>query len=340
MEGSAGSDYNILATDSALYLLYTPAYGMFASIGDGGARPEKKAPTPAIYRMQLDGTGRSKVLELESGLELSGPYIYGGGKLYCNGAKTKMKDQGNGMFASESGKWDLLEFDLENKTTRVVTSIPYDQVIGAYQDKIILCRYQFPVDPDTLLDDDGAYMENFRKATGSLVFFDPVSGAEEAFYEAGSNDVAGMTQWKNKIYFSTQNNTTILCLDLDTRQINTITDRLPAGKSYVSCEYGALLCTYYDDKEVNAEVTSCSQIDPETGSVTPMNLFTQKPYGPIRILDEAGEYYLVISDYRYKEEKTWAGTTQIDVQGTVYSLMKKSDYQASEPNYIAIQAVR
>lgn len=342
LPGSIESDYGILATDTALYLLDTPISAFAPATFDpsgSGATPEARAP--AIYQMRLDGAGRTRVLELESGLHISGPYLYGGGRLYCSGAKTETKDEGNGMISASSGKQELMEFDLEKKTSRTVTGIAYDQVIGAYQDKLILCRYQFPVDPDSLLDDDNAYMENFRKATGKLVFLDPVSGTEEVFYEAGSDNVAGMTQWENKIYFSpAKNSSSILCLNLDTRKTTTVTDRLPAGKGYVSCEYGALLWTCYDDKEVNAEVTACYQINPETGVVTPMSLMIQNPYGPIRILEESGAYYLVISDYLGKEEKTWAGTMQFNVQGTVYSLLKKSDYEASKPNYIAIEAVK
>lgn len=341
LSGGVESEYGILAADSALYLLHTPMFGGFGSIGDDGSMSGEKAPVPAIYRMQPDGTGRTKVLEIESGLQISGPYVYGDGKLYCCGAKTQTKDQGNGIISAESGDQTVMEFDLEKKTARVVSSITYDQLIGGYQEKLILCRYQFPVDPGTLLDDDGAYMENFRKATGKLVFFDPVSGTEEAFYEANSSDTTGMIQWRNKIYFTPARKTsTVLSLDLDTRKIATVTDRLPAGRSYVSCEYGALLCTYYDDKEVNAEVTSCYQINPETGAVAPMSLMIEKPYGPIRILEEYGAYYLVVSDYLSKEEKTWAGTVQVNIQGTVYSLLKKSDYQASKPNYVAIEPAK
>lgn len=89
---------------------------MSASMGEEGTSiPEVGGPTPIIYRMNLDGTNKTKLFECPSGVELSSSFIFEGNNLYTFFSKNKTVELSKNSYASIETDRELVKINLETK---------------------------------------------------------------------------------------------------------------------------------------------------------------------------------------------------------------------------------
>lgn len=89
---------------------------MSATMGEEGTSiAEVGGPTPIIYRMNLDGTNKTKLFECPSGVELGSSFILEGNNLYTFFSKNKTVELSKNSYASVETDRELVKINLEIK---------------------------------------------------------------------------------------------------------------------------------------------------------------------------------------------------------------------------------
>ena len=87
-----------------------------ATISDSGETVmEQGTNTPKIYRMNLDGTNKTKLFECPSGVELTSSFIFEGNNLYTFFLKSKSIEIAKSSYTSMETNRDLVKINLETK---------------------------------------------------------------------------------------------------------------------------------------------------------------------------------------------------------------------------------
>lgn len=327
-----------------LYLLSSGIENPDVPAAEGEAlMMEAKPSAPTLYRLNLDGSGRTKLLELPSGLEADGPMIVGGDSIYMMARTSKLKQNDTNSYSYDTESVSLIKIDLSKKTVETICPLPFGKefcnLIGAYENRIVLMKTVYPQDPNGMGDD--AFRAMAAQSSTHIVTIDPTTGEQEEKFSGGSSDITYYACEKEKFYFSGAKETTLHTLDLKTRETSVLTDQLPRAKPgfHEGVHAGRLQLEYYEEKDLNPKIDACYFVDLATGAVSPQNLFTEKPREPVRILAEWGEFYFVLSGYEAQDNYYAAfGVTQTDITKVHYSLISKEDYWNSNPNYLPIQS--
>lgn len=89
---------------------------MSATMGEEGTSiSEGGGPTPSIYRMNLDGTNKTKLFECPSGVELGSSFIFEGNNLYTFFSKNKTIESSKNSYTSVETDRELVKINLETK---------------------------------------------------------------------------------------------------------------------------------------------------------------------------------------------------------------------------------
>ena len=89
---------------------------MSANIGeDGTSLAQTGGGAPIIYRMNLDGTNKTKLFECPSGVELTSSFIFEGNNLYTFFLKSKSIETAKSSSTSMETNRDLVKINLETK---------------------------------------------------------------------------------------------------------------------------------------------------------------------------------------------------------------------------------
>lgn len=102
------------------YLYLTEGSGqtvtISATIGeDGTENVGTGGQTPTIYRMNLDGTNKTKLFECPSGVEIGSSFIFEGNNLYTFFMKSKTKETAKNSYTSTETERKLVKINLETK---------------------------------------------------------------------------------------------------------------------------------------------------------------------------------------------------------------------------------
>ncbi|MBC8570482.1 hypothetical protein [Zongyangia hominis] len=324
-------EYKILAEEDQLFLFYLPIGGGAVWIGGDGI----EAAAPCLFSMNPDGTGRTKLLDLPTGTLLAEPIVYGGGNIYATAETTRMENGEGGLAQSVTENRRLVVFNTVQKTMEDVCSLHYfDLLVGAYDNRLLLKRYEFTENPNAL--SDSAYNALFSQTPVRLVSRDPATGEEKEHIAGKGGELDDLCVAGDTVYIGGPSST-IRRLTLADDQVSLLTDKLPAGRHWLEAEDDHVLVIYIDNQQVNADVTDVLKVDSETGELSPFTLFIKKPRERVSVLARNGEQYLVLCGYRSEEKKTWAGTHQVEIQGWNCALINVEDYWNNRDAYIPIQ---
>lgn len=99
-----------------LYLILGNATVVTMSVGeDGTSTQEEGGRPPVIYRMNLDGTNKTKLFECPSGVELTSSFIFDGNNLYTFFLKSKTIETAKYSYTSMETDRELVKINLETK---------------------------------------------------------------------------------------------------------------------------------------------------------------------------------------------------------------------------------
>lgn len=325
-----GASINIMNGDPGEDAYATDITG---SLGFG-----KDSTPPTLYQYNLDGTNKTKIVELASGMSIGSSFITKGKFLYCNSSVTEYKKTDNAITGIPTQQ-KLLEIDLTAKTYKSIGPMKNKEILGTYQDKFLIGETIYPEGYDAIdTNDTNKMMEAINNAKYKIKSLNIDTQEETEHYTTTYSKINFSILYQNKVYFTANNSRKIQCLNLDTNQVSTVIEKLAKIPSITDVRDEKLVYSFWEDKDVNAEIETYYYVDLNTGENKEMTLFTKIPREAISILAETKDEYLVISGYDAKNEylahfNVW----QVEVKETFYSLIKKSDYWNSKANFISIK---
>ena len=297
-----------------------------------------------IYSINLDGTNRTKLLELESGMRLQTPYVVSGNKLYAVKYETKQNtvDGGDGSFSSSMSQEneELVCIDLEKKTVTVICDFKDKDIIGVYKNRLIIESRYSDVDPSTVdTYNDAEFFKYYNNMDRSIISFDVSTKEEKTYITAKTKNLEFPILEGGIICY--MDGKKVKKLDLDSGEISEVSVYLKKLKANISIiADGKLIYSFYEDKQVNAEMEYYYYHDLATGENKEITLKVnsaaragEKTILPVEILESFGDSYLVTPKYDEEKENTWAGTIQYNLKRKNYALIKKADYWQSKANY-------
>lgn len=112
------SSCDLFIYNNNIYLITSngETQSMSMSITDEGASTlETKTQTPIIYKMNLDGTNKTKLFVCPSGVEIGSNFIFDGKNLYTFFMKSKMVDTEKNSHTSVETERKLVKINLETQ---------------------------------------------------------------------------------------------------------------------------------------------------------------------------------------------------------------------------------
>lgn len=305
-----------------LYLINTQVSSNVISVNaDGTVNDDLEGSPTTVYRMNLDGTNKTKLFSVPSGTQMAMPYIVNGNILYAFLEEYKTENTTSIITSRkliavhlDTGKYDFI-IDGTNKS-----------FIGGYQDKIVLKEIEYKNDPSKFENDDQEYFNNLYHSNVKIKLLDLSDKKEKVIYEDIYKNLEILDIYKNRIYFIGQGSKSLEYLDLDTMKKALLKELSEIGATFSVIDDKILI---HYNKSGKAEY-----IDLKTNDT--MN-FTLKDNNDkfIKILSSNKDSYFVMIEEVYGDEyTTWAGTKNRRLLETNYALVKKEDYWASRTNYI------
>lgn len=319
--------------DDYLYFINSESAGNIISVNADGTKREEDEGTPAtIYRMNLDGTDKKKLFTVPSGTQMSMPYIIKGNILYSFLETYKINKDKNNSFASSVTESKLIAINLDTGKYEEIMDGLHKSFIGQYEGKIVLQEIDYLVNPDSFGDNTKGYVDNLYNSQTKIKLVDPSTKTEEIVYEGLFKTIETLKFYKDGIYFMGQNSKKLEYLNFKTKNRETIKDLSTTDYQISTISDDKILLYRYKDRD--AHVGEAYVIDIKTKDMKEFKL-KDKNENLIKILASNEEYYFVQTGYILSDEyTTWAGTKQQSILGTNYGLIKKSDYWASNANYI------
>ena len=305
-----------------------------ATISDSGETVmEQGTNTPNIYRMNLDGTNKTKLFECPTGTEIASTYILEGNNLYTFFLKSKSVETGkNAITSVETGR-TLVKINLSSGKYEELFDSKDRTIIGVYKNNIVFEKIVYKKNPDDFLNDDKGYIDNYNKSTKKINLFNLSTNSETEIYKDICKNMEDIQSANGKVYYIGSKGKKIEYIDLETKQKQTLVNLPKTGASIQGIYDNKLQYLYYSEGE-EATVSKAYYVDLETKKNTEFKLFDKNRYA-VEILAQNNEYYFVEKGYQMgKEYTTWAGTKQKDIEKINYALIKKEDYWNSKPKYI------
>lgn len=282
---------------------------------NGFTMAESVAYSTALYEMNLDGTGRTELLEIDSSYQITNTMVSGNGKIIVTGIKQ--------IPENVVVKSVILQIDVASKT---LTELEDDGTIcGVWGNRVVISRSGYG---DLTGMSDGEAMAAIKNSTNTIISYDVETKAITEHGTVPPNEMPDNFVYDNQ-FFYTSGRKGIYKINLDTNEKGTVTEQLSDGFFIVSKADGKIVCSFNDGAEINAETTYCTSVDCLTGTVSDFTLFTRQSVSKhgVSILGNGEGKYLVKSDIIEKSEYIeWAGVTQINMIGEGYSLIKKDNY--------------
>ncbi len=304
-----------------------------ATISDSGETVmEQGTNTPKIYRMNLDGTNKTKLFECPTGTEIDSTYILEGNNLYTFFLKSKSVETGkNAITSVETGR-TLVKINLSSGKYEELFDSKDRSIIGVYKNNIVFEEIVYKENPDDYSNDDKGYINNYNKSTKKINLFNLSTNSETEIYKDICKNMEDIQSANGKVYYIGSKGKKIEYIDLETKQKQTLVNLTKTGASINGIHDNKLQYLYYSGNE--GKVSKAYYIDLETKENKEFKLLDKNKY-LINILAQNDKYYFVEKGYEFgKEYTTWAGTKQKDIEKTNYALIRKEDYWNSNPKYI------
>lgn|GEM_PF-4052104 len=300
----------------------------FTVIGVGSA-PQ------TIYRMNLDGTNRTKLMELDSKIKIQLPFVIDGNNLYCKKYETKQQSTGDNKITEVNENEELICINLDNQTVIKINDMKNKNIIGIHQTKIILQGYDSDIDYASLPQTDAAFIEYYNNTDRSIITYDVNTKEEKTHIKAKTTKLDNVVQKDNRVCYYDREGNKVKLLNLDTGEIADLPINMIKSRSFLSeIVDDKLIYNVSEDKQVNAMVDNSYCYDFKTGENKELTLFIESNEKfPVNILGDAGGSYLVIPKQDEVGEKTWAGTMQYNVIKQYYALIEKSDFWSGKADY-------
>lgn len=328
----------------SLYLLSKPydndgtvSVDMLGGSGEGdGASVLDSTPT-VLYRMNPDGTGRTRVYEFGADITVEEAVLGDDTGLYFITKELASEQSGNSTYV-KSSKRKLVRVDTESWKESVVCNFDFTQdekeddwrLLGVYDSCLVLMntRYDSEATWEELQNDD-VWRERYENSMNQFGRYDLEDGSFEVVYTASNKNLNAYKQRGSVLYVSEDGAGKIRRLDLRTGEESEFVE---LDCSYIWGGYEDVLCSKtWDD----ADDHTFYFIDYDSGEIFHCDLVNKSTGWSLEIKAEAKDYFLVVYDYDAIDN----GDGSYEILQNKYALIAKEDLYQGRENYLPIQMV-
>lgn len=321
----------LLCDDKYLYLItseHNNTNGISTSIsyGDLGAINEDQPTT--IYRMNLDGSNKKKLVTLNTGELLANNFFTDGNYIYGIAMKnsTVILDDDNSYTDNDSCR--LIGISNDSGEVKEISTWNSDwSILGVFNNKVIVKQLKFnkelTVEDKT---DEEKYKELLSNAEDIILAFDIKTREFEELISNKSNNDYYYNMYGKDIFYYSYNGDKIMSFDLNTKEENVF---LESKYSNIQQIYDGYIISSDWSDDNNASYL----INIDNKSINEFNLIKNNGF-PVNIIAESKDLFFVESNCDIESEYVeWAGVTQEVETNRQYSLISKEDFFNSNKNF-------
>lgn len=328
----------------ALYLLSkeydddgTTTVESIGDFGDGGGAYTENMPA-ALYRMNPDGTGRTKVFEFLPDVTVEEAVLGDDTSLYFITKELTSEQSGNSTYVTSS-KRNLIKVDTESWKESVVCSMDFTQdkiedkwrIEGVFDSCLVLenTLYKSEASWQELNENDDLWKERYENSEKEFATYDLSNGSFQVVYTISNKDLNVCQQKGNILYVSNENAGEIRQVDLTTGE-EIVFAKLDC--SYIVDTYDDVLCCWAWD---NVEDNTLYFIKYDSGEVSHCGLVNKRTGWNLDIKAETKDYFLVVYDYDAIDN----GDGSYEILQYKYALIAKEDFYQGRGEFLPIQMV-
>lgn len=313
-----------------LYYIDSSANSHTISVSFDEAVDDSNQKPSTLYRINVDGTEKQKMFVTPSGTRMDMPLVIKGNMLYGYLEKSVVKDSGTSVTTEKK----LIAINLDSDEYEILKEGLYESLIGTYDDKLVIQEIDYIKDPNDFENDDVSFANNLYNSKTKIKLFDIELKREEVIFEDNFKNMESIQVYKNGIYFIGKNSKNLEYVDFSNKTKKVIKELPQSNMNIEVIIDDKVLVNSYKNDNVSYYV------DLLNGEMKEFNLRDKNNF-LIEILSSNDDYYFVkVENVLGEEYTTWAGTKQQELIDINYGLIKKSDYWASNANYIKMTNVK
>lgn len=291
----------------------------------------------ALYCMNPDGTGRTKIYEFDEDLTIEDIVIGKSTDLYFIVKKTETKQMNTSSTSYiTSSDRQLIKINTADWQDKIVYQFPSSKndiswsIVGSFDSCLVLwgISYDHPLTETELLDND-AYLENYKKSKTQYAVLDLENPEIQVVFSIPTEEAMGaaFVEKDEFLYMSFEGNPAI-------RQINLITkeERILAELENNNIWYAfddVLCCTSWNSD------STLYFVNRQDGSVSHSGLTNKSLGWMLEFRGETADKFLVIYDY----DAIPNPDDSYSITQYYYALIAKEDLYKGNENYLPIKMI-
>lgn len=331
---------------SSSMVLYSQEYSEIEGIE---FRPGSDDNTSQIlYRMNLDGTGREKVVEFEKGITIE-PHVLEDDKgLYFIEKKIETQKQGSKLEHSVATEKKLVRLDDETEKEETVCDLKSADkkntawsVMGCFDSYLVLDAYVMnrklsEEEVVRTFEDSDFDKEMMKKSKMEFAVIDITTGQFKKICSFSNEKSNSCAQKDEYLYVIVDGENKVRKINLTSGQESILAEI--DGVGVCSIFDGKLECTSWDDDKTKYF------INPDNGKIEKktIDLKTKTTGWPIEYRAETKKEFLVVYDYKAQKaerDPRDTGGDAYDIEQNKMALLNKEDYYNNKTNFKPIDMV-
>ena len=312
-----GGQYQLIFYNASLYL-FSSVSVLDQEQGEGLLAASGRETT-IIYKINADGSGRTKITEIPN------MTVDGGGIVAVDGSLFVSAYRDN----PDAGAVDkiIAKVNIKEKSHEILPSL--GSVYGVCGNDIILSEL---VMPDLSGKSEDQTLDALKNIPNTVYRYNPVTGDKQKIAEMISDDMM----------YTVVSGERLICLGGNDK-IHYVDLKTGKKGELAAVEERSSISGAVDGKLIVAQGKSNSAVivDCVTGDIAPFKLLTKsaKEPRPVEIYGADSEFYYVCSDVIEEEEYVpWMDKYQNVIRGEVYSLISKADFWAQKANFLKLKS--
>lgn len=301
--------------ENYLYLFSQTDYSGATFISSDGSLGVSQEPA-CLYRMNLDGTGREKVVSFDEDVTLEDVIIGGKDALYFVQKKTEMKQMESGESYYTTLDRMLVKVDTETWDVSEQCKLEDESSIKGCSGNQLVCVdtvYEHEPTKEELNSDD-AWKELYQKSRTTFSLLNPEDGSSSEIVSVSNDKENSWDVGNGMIYLSEEDKPEIRVIDLETGEERTVasqenTNIFKAFDDVICCSSWGM-----DDHTLYF-------VHPDTGKIDHCKLVNRSLGWSLEIKAETKNDFLVIYDY----DATANGDDSYEIHKYQYGLISKED---------------
>lgn len=290
----------------------------------------------ALYRMNLDGTDRKKVLSFEAGLALEDTVLGGDGTLYFITKKLSGEQVDARTSYVTAAQRQLVKVDTQTWESSQICQLDTDwQIIGTWKDGLVISSFIFDHELTTEeLTDENAYVAAFKNSVTQYSIFYPADERREQLLELPNTQLNTAAVHGGSLYTSTDGAGNIRRTDLESKETGVFVET--NANQILEAYDDVLYCSEWG--RGNASAPTSYFVRYEDGTVLSSNLVTETMGSDVVVRAELADRFLVIYDEDATLDTAY-DNGQYSVFGYKYALIAKEDFYTGKAGYEPIAMI-